>query len=164
MKAGEICNRQVVIARRDDTLLHAVRLMRDYHVGDVVVVDESDGRRVPAGLLTDRDIAVGVVAQDPERIGSLLVGDVLTKEVITARVQDDVADLLNSMTFHGIRRLPIVNDEGSLEGIVTLDDILELISEELASLVKIVTLQQKREAVRRSADADERKTDTATAG
>lgn len=70
MPIGEIYSRNVACARRDATVKAAAQLMREYHVGSVVVVEEMVGKRIPTGIVTDRDIAVAVVALglDPEVI------------------------------------------------------------------------------------------------
>ena len=60
MTAGDVCNRQVVFARPDTSVVDAVVLMRTHHVGDIVVVREPDGERVPIRILTDRDVALAV--------------------------------------------------------------------------------------------------------
>ncbi len=62
MSIGELCSRIVVIAGRNDTAATAADLMRRHHVGDVVVVDETDGARRPLGIVTDRDVVVEIVA------------------------------------------------------------------------------------------------------
>lgn len=68
MPIGEICNRAVVFAKKDTSLLEAAleaaQLMRQNHVGDVVIVDEKNGRRVPVGIVADRDIVIEVIAKE----------------------------------------------------------------------------------------------------
>ena len=145
MPIGEICNREVVFARRDETVREAAQLMREHHVGDLVVVDERDGRRVPAGILTDRDIAVGIVAKhlDPD---ALAVGDVMGAELAIVRESDGVAETIELMRSKGVRRIPVVDAGGALVGIVTADDMLDLLAEELSAIVRIVSREQRREA------------------
>lgn len=79
MAIGEICSREVLFARRDTTVKAAAALMRESHIGSIIVVDEPNGKRIPAGILTDRDIVVAVVALglDPNAIQ---VGDVMSQE------------------------------------------------------------------------------------
>ena len=145
MPIGEICNREVVFVRRDETVREAARLMREYHVGDLVVVDERDGRRVPTGILTDRDIAVGIVAKhlDPD---ALAIGDVMGPELVIVRESDGVAETIELMRTKGVRRIPVVDAGGALVGIVTADDMLDLLAEELSAIVRIVSREQRREA------------------
>lgn len=148
MDVGEICTREVVIATRNTTVVEAARLMREYHVGDLVVVDESEGRRVPVGIVTDRDIVVGVLALglDP---AVLTVGDIMGSHLVTATEDDDVYETLQIMRTRGVRRVPVVNTAGALVGIVVLDDILEIFAEELDAAVKVVAREQANESQRR---------------
>jgi CBS domain-containing protein len=148
MNVGRICKKNVATIRKGQSIVEAARRMRKHHVGDLVVV-EGD-RDVPVGILTDRDIVVGVLARDPEHLMSLEVGDVLTEEVLTAREDEDVTDLLQRMKQSGIRRAPVVNYAGALTGIFTLDDILGLLSSDLASVAALVARQRARERERRS--------------
>lgn len=145
MKAGEVCIRQVQTIGKDALLLDAARQMREFHVGDLIVIEEHDGRRIPVGILTDRDIVVGVAAEDLAHLQSLLVGDVLLPELVTAKGSDSIHTALKTMRTHGIRRLPIVDEGGGLCGILSVDDILGILAEELADLVKIIARAQQRE-------------------
>jgi CBS domain-containing protein len=142
MTVGEMCTRKVVTADREETLVDAAAKMRGSHVGALVVVD-SHAR--PVGILTDRDIVVSAIAQSPERVRSLVVGDVMTGDVVTLRAGEPVDAALRTMQVHGIRRLPVVDTEGRLVGILTLDDMLRVFSIELGRLVGLVALEQKRE-------------------
>ncbi|KAF0191923.1 MAG: putative signal transduction protein [Gammaproteobacteria bacterium] len=147
MLAGEICNRDVVFVRRDETIIDAAKLMRKYHVGSVVAVDEQDGRRVPAGVLTDRDIVVEVIAGDVDP-GVVRVGDVMRPELVTVRESDHVADVLDLMQQKGVRRVPVVNDDGELEGILALDDLLELFAGQFADVRALLDRELKKEQAR----------------
>jgi CBS domain-containing protein len=143
MTAGEVCNRQVVFTRPETPIVDAVGLMKAHHVGDVVVVREPDGKRVPIGILTDRDVALAV--EGLLRLPQLRVADVMSADLVTSPESENLYDALKKMHSHGIRRLPVVNDRGGLEGILTFDDVVELLSEELTDLAKLVAKEQKRE-------------------
>lgn len=145
MTAGEVCIRQVQSVNKDAAIFDAARRMREFHVGDLVVIEERNGRRIPVGILTDRDIVVSVAAQDLEHIRSLLVGDVVLPRLVTARTSDSVHAVLKTMRTHGIRRLPIVDESGTLCGILSLDDILGVLAEELSDVVKIIAREQQQE-------------------
>jgi CBS domain-containing protein len=123
--------------------------MRDEHVGDLVVIEQREGARVPVGMLTDRDIVVALLAKDTSHLRDLDVGDVLTREVVTAREDDDVGEVLQRMRREGVRRMPIVDGRGALVGIFTLDDVLGWLSEDLASVVTLIGRQRHNEAARR---------------
>lgn len=148
MNVGEICIRDVVVTGRDTTVAAAAQLMREYHVGDLVVVDEGGGRRVPAGIVTDRDLVIGVLAPglDP---ATLTVGDIMGGELVSAREADGVFETLQVMRRRGVRRVPVVDERGGLAGIVALDDVLEIIAEELGAAVKVAAREQSNEARRR---------------
>jgi CBS domain-containing protein len=133
-----------VTALPDETVADAARRMRDYHVGTVVVVD-GEKRDRPTGILTDRDIVVSAVAQSPDKVASLLVGDVMTRDLITARPSTTLHSALSTMHSRGIRRLPVVSGDGRLEGVVAFEDILEVMSDELRELVGLVAREQKLE-------------------
>ncbi|MEW6288368.1 MAG: CBS domain-containing protein [Thermodesulfobacteriota bacterium] len=144
MTVGEFCNREVVVAERDTTIVEAAKLMRQYHVGDLVVVDRSGGMTIPVGILTDRDIIVELVAKEIS-LDAACAGDIMSYGLITAGLHDGILDTLQKMRTKGIRRLPVVNDEGALEGILAIDDVLELLSEELALLAKAAIRGQEQE-------------------
>ncbi len=152
MKVLEVLTRHVAVARRREPLLDAVRRMREEHVGALVVVDDAEegasGRR-PVGMLTDRDIVVGVFAKDSAHLATLDVGDVMTRELITATSDEDVGDVLRRMRSFGVRRVPIVNEAGTLEGVLSIDDAVAGLSEELAEIAALVARQRAREPERR---------------
>lgn len=137
MTVGEFCNRQVVIAQRKTDITMLAQLMREHHVGDVVIVDAADnGQSIPVGIITDRDIVVELLAcQVP--LDSVTAGDVMSHEVVEVREQDGLWDALQLMRNKGVRRLVVVNGRRGLEGILTVDDLLELLAGELSSLAQI---------------------------
>jgi CBS domain-containing protein len=149
MKIGQLCNRNVVHIAKGERVLAAARRMRDEHVGDLVVVDERGGRRKPVGILTDRDIVVGLLAKDADHISQLDVGDLLTRKLVTATETDDVTDVLASMRRQGIRRMPVVDASGELVGIFTVDDLLGVLSEDLATVVSLIARERRKELEQR---------------
>jgi len=144
LNAGALCTRIVTIADRSMSVVQAAQLMRDHHVGCLVVVDETDNGRLVVGLLTDRDIVTAAVAQemDPAR---LQVEDVMTRDVVSALEADSVADLLGTMRRKGLRRLPVTSPSGVLVGLVTLDDLLQVLSEQLHAMALSIEAGQLRE-------------------
>jgi len=150
MTIGKICNRETVIITADRSIVEAARLMRDQHVGDLVVVEELSGRRLPVGILTDRDLVVEILAKEVE-VGAVAVGDVMTREPLTARESDSIYDTMQRMRAKGVRRIPVVDAGGSLVGIVAVDDFLDLLSDELTALARVVTREQARERQNRPA-------------
>jgi len=144
MRVGEFCSREVVIVDREETIVEAARLMREKHVGDVVVVEERAGERFPVGIMTDRDIVVQLVAAGIA-LDAVSIGDAMSFELVTAREEDGLLDTIRQMQLKGVRRLPVVDGRGALVGILSIDDLLELISEQLAGLVTVITREQERE-------------------
>ncbi len=144
MPIGELCSREVVFVRREDSIREAAQLMRQHHVGDVLVVDEKDAQRVPVGIVTDRDIVVEVVAKNVD-LDVVTVDDIMSLELVSARDTDGVYETIQLMRMKGVRRLPIVNARGGLVGILALDDIIELLAEELSALAKIIAREQAQE-------------------
>ena len=144
MNAGELCNREVVVVYRNTPLIEAARLMREHHVGSLVVVADRLSERVPIGILTDRDIVVAVVAKelDPR---TLTVGEVMTGELLMIREQDGITDVLRLMREKGVRRVPVLTHSGALAGILTLDDLLELAAEELGDFARTISRERVRE-------------------
>lgn len=149
MSAGEYCNRDVVIVERSESIRTAIELMRTHHVGDVVVVERTDGSSRPLGILTDRDIVMEVLAEDVD-MQALSVGDVMSYEIQTVAEDVGLLDAIKVMRTKGVRRVPVVDSEGSLIGILAVDDVLALIAEQLSDLVGLITREQAQENRRRS--------------
>lgn len=143
MTIGVLCNRVVVTIRRHASVEDAARLMRSSHVGDVVVVERADSR-VPVGILTDRDIAVEVVAQglEPSRTE---VGSAMSSPVLTVREDDGFLQALDKMSARGVRRVPVVDREGHLKGLVSVDDLVPLLARELAKVGALIRHGQAAE-------------------
>jgi len=151
MDVGEICTREVVTVTRDETVLEAARRMRRHHVGALVVVQGHPPR--PVGILTDRDIAVGIVAQGVEDIPRLLVGDVLTRDeadVVTAYEGDSALWTAWQMRDAGVRRVPVIDDDGLLVGILSMDDLLQMLVDQLTEIVELIRGQQIKEGLERA--------------
>jgi CBS domain-containing protein len=148
MPISELCNREVVYAQRNESTLEAARLMRQHHVGDVVVVDERDGVKVPVGIITDRDLVVEITAPELDP-NAITVGDIMTPELAVVKEDAGLYESIQYMRAVGVRRLPVVNESGGLVGILTLDDLLELLGEEMSTLAKLVKHEQKRETMNR---------------
>lgn len=144
MGIGEICNREVVVTGRDTSVNELAALMREFHVGDLVVVDDRDGIRIPVGIVTDRDIVVGVIGNKvaPEEV---IAEEIMSTPVATVREDEGLFETLQCMRQHGVRRLPVVNKEGVLVGIMALDDLIELIAEELSAMAKVIRREQEKE-------------------
>jgi CBS domain-containing protein len=144
MRVGDICTREVVCASSETTVAAAARTMRQFHIGDVVVTRLENGRRIPLGIVTDRDIVIGVVATDLAP-NALTIGDIMGTELATAQESEDVFDAVQRMRNKGVRRMPIVDAGNNLVGIVSIDDIIEILAEELHQLAHLISREQMHE-------------------
>lgn len=148
MPVGEICNREVIIVQRDTTVHDAAKLMRQHHVGSVVVVEDRKGVKVPVGIVTDRDLVVEIMAPDLVQM-VITAGDIMAPKLSTVKDSTGIYEAIQYMRGEGVRRLPVVDSKGGLIGILTLDDMLELLAEELLELSRLVKHEQKKESVNR---------------
>ena len=139
-----ICTPDVVCCGPATTIQAAAVLMRAKHTGDLVVVNDPDEERIPLGIITDRDIVVDVLAAGLNP-ATTTVTAILHPPVVVANENEDTSEALQRMRTHGVRRLPVVGLEGRLVGILTLDDILDLVAADLTAIVDLVARQQDRE-------------------
>lgn len=145
MNIGDICQRKVVTVAKHGSLGEAAELMRENHVGDVVVVDETDGKETPVGILTDRDIVVELVAKGL-RLDEVDVADVMSFELVTAREDDDLWEAARHMSDKGVRRMPIVDATGALVGILSVDDLLGAAVRNLSEVYRLLLRERQQEA------------------
>ncbi len=146
MTAGELCNRTVYIIRPDETVLEAARLMKKHHVGCLVVVEERGTDRVPIALVTDRDLVLKGLAEAPSKLETMQVSQVMSEGLVTARDTEWMYDVRKKMRARGVRRIPVVDAEDRLQGIITFDDMVEWMAQELTDLAQLVSREQKRES------------------
>lgn len=145
MSAGEYCNRDVVIVSKTEPVREAIQLMRSHHVGDVVVVETLEETTVPVGILTDRDIVLELLAEGVD-LDAVSVGDVMSYELVTVTENTKLIDSIKIMRDKGVRRIPVINEAGGLEGLLTMDDLLELVAEQLTDIVGLINKEQARES------------------
>lgn len=148
MAIGEVCNREVVVVSSGTSVSDAAQLMREHHVGDVVVVRQKDGRNEPIGVVTDRDLVVEVIAEELDPV-TLTVGEIMGRGVIVVKEDTGVFESIRYMRENGVRRMPVVDGSGGLAGIVSMDDLLELLSEELMLLSRLTQFEQQKEVTTR---------------
>ena len=151
MNVSQLCNRTVVTVRKTDEIPVAARLMREKHVGFLVVAeaDFAGGTQRPIGVLTDRDIVVAVVAQNVNP-RTLTAGDVMSRNPVVVELGDSIAAAVQEMRRIGVRRMPVVGSLGELVGVLSLDDVLDALSNELQNLAGAVRNERSVEAVLRT--------------
>jgi CBS domain-containing protein len=138
MTVGELCTGNVVVARPSWSVVEAAQRMAEYEVGDVVVVsDDGTGTLSPVGVLTDRDLVVKVLARFSGQYNEITIGSVMTRPLMTALESDDLSDVIARMREHCVRRVPVLNKNGGLEGILSYDDIVEWLSDQMESLATV---------------------------
>jgi CBS domain-containing protein len=148
MNVGEICSRMVVFAESGTPVQQAARLMRDHHIGALVVTECGAGARRPIGIVTDRDLVVEVVATDVD-YHMLTVGDIMSEQPATIRETAGLFEAVAHMRSGGVRRLVVVDANEHLIGVVAMDDLFPILAEELSALALAVRSEQRREAQKR---------------
>lgn len=144
MKVGATCRRSPIAIASTESITAAAQLMREQHVGFLVVYQLGDDLRRPIGVLTDRDIIVGVIAKkvDPE---ALRVDDLMTRQPLVANDNEDLSDVLQAMRLAGIRRVPVVDARGALVGVVSIDDVFDIITGFMCDITGAVQNEQRME-------------------
>lgn len=146
MAIGEYCKRDVVLAAPTESILTAARRMNEHHVGDLVLAEPvGDERYRPVGIVTDRDIVLKLVANNETALEHLQVGDIQLRGLITARENEEVFEVIGRMRHFSIRRMPVVDDEGLLVGIISADNLLGILADNLRALSQLVSYQNLRE-------------------
>jgi len=147
MLLNSFCMLDVAHCSPRTTVLEAAHLMRRHHTGDLVVVDDDDGgddKLTPLGVITDRDIVVEVLAKGADPAHTL-VSQVMHTPVVIANSHEDSSTVLERMRTHGVRRIPVVGDDGVLVGIVTSDDMWKRLAADAHVLTEIVNKEQNHE-------------------
>ena len=144
MKVGQHCKHRAVCIHSAADIVEAARMMRDEHVGFLIVYERGDDIRKPIGVLTDRDIVLEVLAKDVEP-HAVTVEDAMTHQPLVARESDELAEALQAMRMAGIRRVPVVDGRGALAGIFALDDGIDLITGLLCDISGSIKSEQRQE-------------------
>ena len=134
----DIIQTDVVTAQPDAPLTEIAERLESEDVGAVVLVEDEE----PAGLITDRKIALSIDEFDDP--SETTAEEIATDDLVTGTTTLTVFEVLNRMNDDNIRRLPVVNEDGTLEGIVTLDDLLVLLATELEKAASIIQSQSPR--------------------
>lgn len=146
MQVGTLCQRLVFTICQSDEISRAAQVMREKHVGYLVVVEPNPVRGIPrpVGVLTDRDIVVSVVARevDPKTVR---VGDIMTPDPVLAAEGESMEAALQKMRQFGVRRLPVVNGYRELVGILAIDDVLRVIAGDAQDVVSTIRSGRRME-------------------
>jgi CBS domain-containing protein len=138
----------VAVVEPETPALVVAQVMRKHHIGALVVVDAQEKSR-PIGIVTDRDLVLELMAEELDP-AVFTAGDIMTVDLVLARPDMSTMEAVELMKTHRLRRLVIANDEGQLAGIVTMEDVLEQLTRELADLAQGLAGARDREVSERS--------------
>jgi CBS domain-containing protein len=126
-KCSDVMTENLVYSSPEDTVSHVAQLMKKEDIGPVLIVDNEDSKRL-VGIVTDRDLALKVVAEgrDPQ---TTKVEEVMTRKVITCRADDDVENAMKAMAQYQLRRIPVVDKDDRLVGIISQADVATRVGE-----------------------------------
>lgn len=141
----------VVAVDHDIPLVTCAKMLHDDNVGSLVMTELRDGRCIPVGILTDRDITIKIVAfsLDPR---VFTARDIMAQPLVTACPEEDIVTVLARMRDYGVRRVPVVAKDGSLAGILSVDDIWETFAAEVSVLERYVLAKQSQMVLTRPPD------------
>jgi len=140
---GNFCVRNVVTVSRNAPIIEAAKLMREHHVGALVVVDKPGGN-VPVGIVTDRDIVVEVVAAGVAA-NTVNVAEIIQRPLATVNEDASYAETVRLMAQHAVRRMPVVDAHGKLVGIVAVDDLMQQLAGPLLALAELAARERRYE-------------------
>lgn len=147
MEIAKLCRRNVITVREEDELIKAAEIMRTRHLGYLVVVRSgvADSAPEPAGVLTDRDIVIKVVSAqaDPR---ALTVGDVMTREPVVMAETESINTALGETRRIGVRRLPVFGNRGQLVGVLSIDDVVSALADQLGAIAGSIRNERRIEA------------------
>ncbi|WP_254765703.1 CBS domain-containing protein [Salinilacihabitans rarus] len=138
MAVQQIAEPDVVTAHRDDGVEDVVEKMATENVGSVVIVEDGS----PVGIVTDRTIALSI--REVDDVADQTVDDLMAADLATVSADAGVFDVIRTLSDEGVRRVPVVDDGGSLEGIVSLDDLIVLLADEFGGISTVIEQQAPR--------------------
>jgi len=147
MEIGNVCTRNPVTVPAGEPLAQVARLMSQRHVGAIIVVKQPLDRPVPAGIITDRDVVRAQLEHHAD-LAMLNAERVMTREPLVLEEHLPLQEGIAQMRARGVRRAPVVDRTGALVGIVSSDDIIAAIADELAELARLIGGQPRREGHR----------------
>jgi CBS domain-containing protein len=149
MKVAEICTRELVMADREASLQQAAALMREHHVGALLVVANGTEGLQAAGIVTDRDVVIEAVARGLD-VAQTPVGRLAEGKLAVVRAESTLDEAIEAMKARGVRRLLVAGEGGAVQGIVTLDDLLDAVAHEVSGLARIARAGIERESAERA--------------
>ncbi len=143
LRAIDICRTDMVTANENTSLYDVAKLMRQNHIGDVVITRSGEAEEIPIGVLTDRDIVVHGIACDIA-LDEVAAGDLSARNLVTVEPDADILEIVRTMNTHAVRRI-VVSGDSTYNGIITFDDILWALSRIVSNLSAVTQRQIQRE-------------------
>jgi CBS domain-containing protein len=140
MPVSDLCSKKLVSVSPKASVMEAARLMKNKGVGSLLVMDE--GAKRCKGLITDRDITLYAVAEGG--FSDLKVSDVMSRQVATVSNQAGLHEVLEKMEKYQLRRIVVVDEDGNACGILTSDDVIQLLAKEMGMLGSLFAKQVGR--------------------
>jgi len=152
MKIADIATVKVLVGHPDQSLAQAARTMCAESVGALIIVDPKDAKKRPIGILTDRDIVRGQLIKSAD-LHCLLVRDVMTANPFALAGSLELFEAIEALNSRAVRRAPMVDSAGSLVGVISLDDLVPAVADELQSLADLLDLRPSLRPGRRQGQA-----------
>ncbi len=124
LKVGDIMTKKVIVASVGSGLVDAARMMKKNEIGSIIIVENSEGKRAK-GIITERDIIHKVIAKNLEP-GNVKVEEVMSKPLRVVKPETSIEEAAKAMRENRIKRLPVVNDDNELIGIISEGDIMKI--------------------------------------
>jgi CBS domain-containing protein len=144
MPVNTICNHNVATVDASADMVEAARLMREEHVGDLIVTETREGHVIPVGIITDRDIVIEVVAKGVAP-NLVTVEDAMSRDLLSVREDNGIDYALREMQRVGVRRVPVVNSKGDLSGVLAIDDVVDHLAVQLNHIAGAIRIERKKE-------------------
>jgi len=148
MKIADIATVKVLVGHPDQPLAQAARTMCTESVGALVIVEPTDAKKRPIGMLTDRDVVRGQLLKAAD-LHCLLVRDVMTMNPLALAGSMELFEAIEALNSRAVRRAPIIDAAGSLVGVISLDDLVPAVADELQSLADLLDLRPSLKPARR---------------
>ncbi len=144
MVVGSLCSRPAVSVPTGAPISDVARLMRDRHVGAVVVTEGGGDRLRTAGIITDRDIVSAQLARTAD-LSRLAAGEIMTRNPLVIGEDEPVDGAIAHLRARGVRRAPVIARDGTLVGVVSVDDLFAHVARELIEMGEIIARQRRDE-------------------
>lgn len=143
MKITNICNRNAVVADENSDVLMAAQLMRQHHVSTIIIVSNKVSGKKPIGIISDQDLVFKVLAEN-RSVNDITLHDVMTMDMVCIRDDYEIIDTIHLMCLEGIRSAPVIDENGNLVGVLTMDNLFEILADEISNYVKIIGMGQQQ--------------------